>query len=121
MKRQIVLWWIMSMIFPARLLLRLLNAPKKGGHAEAVCFLRAEPLANPKERDEPPERPGNVSEFQNCSMQKKAMHPRIVGPSFTRSDRLFTLWYPLIEGVRIVTIESIGRGQMRRADRTDTS
>src|SRR5207249_561228 len=36
LKRQIILWWIMSMIFPARLLLRLLNIPKKGGHAEAV-------------------------------------------------------------------------------------
>src|SRR5262249_29836651 len=34
MKRQIVLWWIMSMIFPTRLLLRLLNVPKKGGHTE---------------------------------------------------------------------------------------
>src|SRR6201984_906338 len=31
LKRQIILWWIMSMIFPARLLLRLLNLPKKGG------------------------------------------------------------------------------------------
>src|ERR1043166_9411905 len=36
MKRQIVLWWIMSMIFPARFLLRLLSIPKKGGPAEAV-------------------------------------------------------------------------------------
>src|SRR5437879_9198246 len=29
LKHQIILWWLMSMIFPARLLLRLLNIPKK--------------------------------------------------------------------------------------------
>src|SRR6058998_797999 len=36
LKRHIIFWSIISMIFPARLLLRLLNVPKKGGHAEAV-------------------------------------------------------------------------------------
>src|SRR5438552_2215020 len=38
MKRQIVLWWIVSIVVPARLLLRLLKIPKKGGHAEAVLL-----------------------------------------------------------------------------------
>src|SRR5882672_5065322 len=38
MKRQIVFWWIMSLLLPARLLLRLLQIPKKGGHAEAVLL-----------------------------------------------------------------------------------
>src|SRR5216117_358274 len=32
LKHQIILWWIVSMIFPARLLLRLLQIPKEGGH-----------------------------------------------------------------------------------------
>src|SRR5213083_3362543 len=36
MKRQIIVWWIMSLLLPARLLLRLLQIPKQGGHAEAV-------------------------------------------------------------------------------------
>src|SRR6202035_2649814 len=35
MKRQIIFWWIISLLAPARLLLRLLQIPKKGGHAEA--------------------------------------------------------------------------------------
>src|SRR6266536_991812 len=35
MKRQIIFWWIMSFLVPARLLLRLLQIPKKGGHAGA--------------------------------------------------------------------------------------
>src|SRR5882762_10233449 len=38
MKRQIIFWWIMSIVFPTRLLLRLLKIPKKGGHAEAVLL-----------------------------------------------------------------------------------
>src|SRR5437773_4867058 len=38
MKRQIILWWIISVLAPARLLLRLLQIPKKGGHAEAVLL-----------------------------------------------------------------------------------
>src|SRR5439155_4955058 len=37
-KRQIVLWWMMSILVPTRLLLRLLKIPKEGGHAEAVLL-----------------------------------------------------------------------------------
>src|SRR5881392_2957190 len=48
LKRQIILWWIMSMIFPARLLLRLLNIPKKGGHAEAVLLFTSGTTGEPR-------------------------------------------------------------------------
>src|SRR6266513_955908 len=48
LKRQIILWWIMSMIFPARLLLRLLNIPKKGGQAEAVLLFTSGTTGEPK-------------------------------------------------------------------------
>src|SRR5262245_66548030 len=38
MKRQIVLWWTLSMILAARFLLRLLNIPTDRGYAEAVLL-----------------------------------------------------------------------------------
>src|SRR6059036_623124 len=38
MKRQIVFWWIVSILVPARLLLRLLQIPKEGDHREAVLL-----------------------------------------------------------------------------------
>ena len=51
MKRQIVLWWILSTILPARLLLRLLNInSEEASTPKQCCFLQAEPLANLKER-----------------------------------------------------------------------
>src|SRR5258705_7694403 len=36
--RQIVLWWVISILVPTRLLLRLLKIPKAGGHTEAVLL-----------------------------------------------------------------------------------
>src|SRR5690348_5908953 len=38
MKRQIIFWWIIALLVPARLLLRLLQIPKEGGHAEAILL-----------------------------------------------------------------------------------
>src|SRR5437588_12585229 len=38
LKRQIIFWWIVSVLAPARLLLRLLKIPNEGGHAEAVLL-----------------------------------------------------------------------------------
>src|SRR6059058_5211235 len=38
MKRQIILWWIMSILVPARLLWWLLQIPKAGGHIEALLL-----------------------------------------------------------------------------------
>src|SRR5215475_897134 len=48
MKRQIVLWWIVSVVVPAPLLLRLLKIPKKGGHAEAVLLFTSGTTGEPK-------------------------------------------------------------------------
>src|SRR5438876_5126573 len=36
LKSKILFWWMMSIFCPARLLIRLLGIPKKGGHAEAT-------------------------------------------------------------------------------------
>src|SRR6266581_824816 len=48
MKRQIIFWWIISLLVPARLLLRLLQIPKKGGHAEALLLFTSGTTGEPK-------------------------------------------------------------------------
>ena len=48
MKRQIIFWWMMSLLVPARLLLRLLKIPKRGGHSEAVLLFTSGSTGEPK-------------------------------------------------------------------------
>src|SRR5204863_2378944 len=48
LKRQIIFWWIMSVLIPAGLLLRLLQIPKKGGRAEAVLLFTSGTTGEPK-------------------------------------------------------------------------
>src|SRR5882724_2675671 len=48
LKRQIVFWWIVSILVPARLLLGLLQIPKKGGHREAVMLFTSGTTGEPK-------------------------------------------------------------------------
>src|SRR6266481_27228 len=104
LKRQVIFWWIMSFLVPARLLLRLLQIPKKGGHAEAVLLFTSGTTGEPKgvvvsHRNVV----GNVSQFRELLDAKKT--DAILGslPFFHTFGSTVTLWYPLIEGVRIVT------------------
>src|SRR5262249_61524730 len=104
MKRQIVLWWIISMILPARLLLRLLNIPKKGGRAEAVLLFTSGTTGEPKgavmsHRNVM----GNVAQFRELLDAKKTDAILASLPFFHTFGSTVTLWYPLIEAVRIVT------------------
>ena len=104
MKRQIILWWIMSIVVPARLLLRLLQIPKKGGHAEAVLLFTSGTTGEPKgvvmsHRNVV----GNVSQFRQLLDAKKTDAILASLPFFHTFGSTVTLWYPLIEGVRIVT------------------
>ena len=104
MKRQIILWWVMSTILPARLLLRLLQIPKKGGHAEAVLLFTSGTTGEPKgavmsHRNVM----GNVSQFRELLDAKKTDAILASLPFFHTFGSTVTLWYPLIEGVRIVT------------------
>src|SRR6266581_716630 len=48
MKRRIIFWWIMSVLIPAGLLLRLLQIPKQGGHAEAILLFTSGTTGEPK-------------------------------------------------------------------------
>jgi acyl-[acyl-carrier-protein]-phospholipid O-acyltransferase/long-chain-fatty-acid--[acyl-carrier-protein] ligase len=104
MKRQIIFWWIISVLVPARFLLRLLQIPKQGGHAEAVLLFTSGTTGEPKgvvvsHRNVV----GNVSQFRELLDAKK--NDAILGslPFFHTFGSTVTLWYPLIEGVRIVT------------------
>jgi acyl-[acyl-carrier-protein]-phospholipid O-acyltransferase / long-chain-fatty-acid--[acyl-carrier-protein] ligase len=104
MKRQIIFWWIMAGLVPARLLLRLLQIPKKGGHAEAVLLFTSGTTGEPKgvvvsHRNVV----GNVSQFQELLDARKTDAILASLPFFHTFGSTVTLWYPLIEGVRIVT------------------
>src|SRR5881296_1950303 len=104
MKRQIVFWWIMAVLVPARLLLRLLQIPKKGGHAEAVLLFTSGTTGEPKgvvvsHRNVV----GNVSQFRQLLDARKTDAILASLPFFHTFGSTVTLWYPLIEGVRIVT------------------
>jgi acyl-[acyl-carrier-protein]-phospholipid O-acyltransferase/long-chain-fatty-acid--[acyl-carrier-protein] ligase len=103
-KRQIIFWWIMSILVPAGLLLRLLKIPKEGGHREAVLLFTSGSTGEPKgavmsHRNVV----GNVSQFRQLldAMRDDAILASL--PFFHTFGSTVTLWYPLIEGVRIVT------------------
>src|SRR5881392_2217891 len=103
-KRQIILWWIASIVVPARLLLRLLKIPRKGGHAEAVLLFTSGTTGEPKgavmsHRNVV----GNVFQFRQLLDAKKTDAILASLPFFHTFGSTVTLWYPLIEGVRIIT------------------
>src|SRR5438477_533206 len=104
MKGQIIFWLIISILAPARLLLRLLQIPKEGGHREAVLLFTSGTTGDPKgvvvsHRNVV----GNVSQFRELLDARKT--DAILGslPFFHTFGSTVTLWYPLIEDVRIVT------------------
>src|SRR5213593_1932568 len=104
MKRQIILWWIMSILVPARLLWWLLQIPKAGGHIEALLLFTSGSTGDPKgvvmsHRNIV----GNVSQFRQLLDAKKEDAILASLPVFHTYGSTVTLWYPLIEGVPIVT------------------
>ena len=104
MKRQIVWWWIIAILVPTRLLLRSLQIPIKGGHAEAVLLFTSGTTGEPKgvvvsHRNVV----GNVTQFRMLLDAKPTDAILASLPFFHTFGSTVTLWYPLIEGVRIVT------------------
>src|SRR5712692_3320678 len=104
LKRKIVFWWIVSLLVPARLLLRLLRVPNEGGHREAVLLFTSGSTGEPKgvvvsHRNVV----GNVLQFRQLLDAKKDDAILASLPFFHTFGSTVTLWYPLIEGVRIVT------------------
>src|SRR5213595_3787381 len=104
LKLQVVFWWIVSILVPARLLLRLLQIPKEGGHREAVLLFTSGTTGEPKgvvisHRNVV----GNVSQFRQLLDARDTDAILASLPFFHTFGSTVTLWYPLIEGVRIVT------------------
>src|SRR5216110_3732276 len=104
LKPQVVFWWIVSILVPARLLLRLLQIPKEGGHREAVLLFTSGTTGEPKgvvisHRNIV----GNVSQFRQLLDARETDAILASLPFFHTFGSTVTLWYPLIEGVRIVT------------------
>lgn len=104
LKSRIALWWMISLLVPARLLLRLLQIPKQGGHAEATLLFTSGSTGEPKgvvlsHRNIV----GNVAQF--CVLLDLKKDDGILAslPFFHSFGSTVTLWYPLIEGVLIVT------------------
>src|SRR5438128_5504186 len=104
MKRQIILSRIMSILVPARLLWWLLQIPKAGGYIEALLLFTSGSTGDPKgvvmsHRNIV----GNVSQFRQLLDATKDDAILASLPFFHACGSTVTLWYPLIEGVRIVT------------------
>jgi acyl-[acyl-carrier-protein]-phospholipid O-acyltransferase/long-chain-fatty-acid--[acyl-carrier-protein] ligase len=104
LKPQILFWWTMSILLPARLLLRLLQIPRNGGHAEATLLFTSGTTGEPKgvvisHRNVV----GNVSQFRQLLEATKDDAILASLPFFHTFGSTVTLWYPLIEGVPIVT------------------
>src|SRR5213593_1520810 len=103
-KRQIIFWWLMALLVPAGLLLRLLQISEEGGHREAVLLFTSGTTGEPKgvvvsHRNVV----GNVSQFRQLLDARKTDAILASLPFFHTFGSTVTLWYPLIEGVRIVT------------------
>jgi acyl-[acyl-carrier-protein]-phospholipid O-acyltransferase / long-chain-fatty-acid--[acyl-carrier-protein] ligase len=104
LKKQILFWWMMSIFCPTPLLLRILHVPKKGGHAEASLLFTSGSTGDPKgvvlsHRNIV----GNVSQCSELLDLRKTDGILASLPFFHSFGATVTLWYPLIEGVRIVT------------------
>ena len=107
LKSRIFFWWMMAILCPTPLLLRLLQVPKSGGHAEASLLFTSGSTGDPKgvvlsHRNIV----GNVSQFRELLDAKKEDAILASLPFFHSFGSTVTLWYPLIEGVRIVTYPS---------------
>jgi acyl-[acyl-carrier-protein]-phospholipid O-acyltransferase / long-chain-fatty-acid--[acyl-carrier-protein] ligase len=104
LKMQIFLWWIAAVILPATWLIRLLQIPQQGDHAEAVLLFTSGSSGDPKgvvlsHRN----LIGNVSQFRAMLDAKREDLILASLPFFHSFGCTVTLWFPLIDGVRIVT------------------
>jgi len=103
-KRAIVSWWILGLVLPSGVLARVLNLPRVGDRGEAVLLFTSGSSGKPKgvaltHRNIL----GNVSQFGVMLDAKKDDVMLASLPFFHSFGCTVTLWYPLIEGVRIAS------------------
>ncbi len=104
MKPAIIWWWLVDLVTPTALLARLLHLPKIGDRAEAVLLFTSGSSGAPKgvalsHRNIL----GNVSQFSVMLGSRPDELILASLPFFHSFGCTVTLWYPLIEGVKIVT------------------
>jgi len=107
LKPQITKWFLLSKILPASLIASLLGVPKKGGDREALLLFTSGSSGDPKgvvltHRNVI----ANVTQFGSRLSLKAS--DAVLGclPLFHSFGCTVTLWYPIIEGIRLVTYPS---------------
>jgi acyl-[acyl-carrier-protein]-phospholipid O-acyltransferase / long-chain-fatty-acid--[acyl-carrier-protein] ligase len=104
LKPRIILWRLISLLTPAPLLSRLLGLPSEGGTKEAVLLFTSGSSGEPKgvvlsHRSIL----GNIAQFSSLLNMTSADSIMASLPFFHCFGCTVTLWYPITEGVRVVS------------------
>lgn len=104
LKTRIILWRALVFLLPWRVLTLLLGIPREGGHKEAVVLFTSGSAGEPKgvvlsHRNVL----GNVTQFSMMVNLTQADSILACLPFFHSFGCTVTLWFPLIEGIRLVT------------------
>jgi acyl-[acyl-carrier-protein]-phospholipid O-acyltransferase/long-chain-fatty-acid--[acyl-carrier-protein] ligase len=107
MKKNILGWWIGALVLPRALLARILKLPRVGDHAEAILLFTSGSSGQPKgvvlsHRNIL----SNVSQFAVALDAKKSDLLLASLPFFHSFGCTVTLFYPVIESVRVLTYPS---------------
>ncbi len=107
LKKKIAVWYILGKVIPAGMLANILGIPQKGGDEEAVLLFTSGSSGQPKgvmlsHRN----MIANVNQFSS-RLQLKAEDSALgCLPLFHSFGCTVTMWYPVIEGINLVTYPS---------------